>query len=98
MNKTIYIINSLNVASNKPVGSNDYKYGDIAPYLVWIDLNNLGEMLLNKIDVLIIDDDNKAQKRLKYDTDVVIMIREKPKSDEGYMPNNIKITGNSQNF
>ena len=98
MNKTIYIINSLNVASNKPVGSNDYKYGDIAPYLVWIDLNNLGEMLLNKIDVLITDDDNKAQKRLKYDTDVVIMIREKPKSDEGYMPNNIKITGNSQNF
>jgi len=98
MNKTIYIINSLNVASNKPVGTNDYKYGDIAPYLVWIDMNNLGELNLNRLDVLITDDDNREQKRLKYDTDVVIMIREKPKSDEGYMPNNIKITGNSQNF
>ena len=83
MNKTIYIINSLNVASNKPVGNNDFKYGDIAPYLVWIDLNNLGELNLNKIDVLITDDDNREQKKLKYDTDIVLMIREKPKSEEG---------------
>ena len=55
-------------------------------------------MLLNKIDVLITDDDNREQKKLKYDTDIVLMIREKPKSDEGYMPNNIRIKGNSQNF
>ena len=78
LNKTIYIVNSLNIASNTPSGGNNYKYGDLAPYLIWIDINNAQEMTMNKLNVLITDDDNNEQRKLKADTDVVVMIRQKP--------------------
>jgi len=92
MNKTIYVINSLNVSSSQGTGAGVRKYGDTAPYLLWVDLNNLGEMELNRIQILITDDDNKEQRIMVRNTDVVIMIRQKPKRDEGYVPNNIPVT------
>ena len=78
LNKTIYIVNSLNIASNTPSGGNNYKYGDLAPYLIWIDINNAQEMTMNKLNVLITDDDNNEQRKLRDDSDVVVMIRQKP--------------------
>jgi hypothetical protein len=92
MNKTIYVINSLNVSSSQGTGAGVRKYGDTAPYLLWVDLNNLGEMELNRIQILITDDDNKEQRIMVRNTDVVIMIRQKPKRDEGYIPNNIPVS------
>ena len=90
MNKTIYVVNSLN-ASNSLLEGQHKRYSDRATELLWIDLNNLSGQELNKLDILITNDDNKEQTRLYDATDLVIMIRAKPKSAEGYVPNNIPV-------
>jgi hypothetical protein len=92
MNKTIYIVNSLNLTNSIDFGSST-KYTDTAPVLLWVDLNNYGEINLNKLDVLITNDDNVEQKLLRGFTDMTFMIRKKPKDEEGYIPNNIPVRG-----
>jgi hypothetical protein len=92
MNKTIYIVNSLNLTNSIDFGSST-KFTDTAPVLLWIDLNNYGEINLNKLDVLITNDDNVEQKLLRGLTDMTFMIRKKPKDEEGYIPNNIPVRG-----
>lgn len=87
-NKTIYIINSLCVGKYQD-GENYRFYCDTSPQLLWIDLNNVGELNLNKIDVLVTDDENKPQTSLEGVTDLTLMFREKPSRDTGYYPNNI---------
>lgn len=90
MTKTIYIVNSLNVNNSVDYGS--YRsFTDKAPNLLWIDLNNYGEMNINELNILITNDDNVEQKLMRGLTDITLMIREKPKSDEGYLPNNIPV-------
>jgi len=90
MNKTIYVINSLNLNNSVNLGSIT-KYTDTAPHLLWIDLNNYGEMNINELSILITNDDNVEQKLMKGFTELTLMIREKPKEAEGYMPNNIPV-------
>ena len=92
MTKTIYIVNSLNVISNNSVDFGSFRtYNDKAPHLLWIDLNNYGEMNINELSVLITNDDNVEQKLMRGLTDITLMIRQKPKNEEGYMPNNIPV-------
>ena len=90
MNKCVYVINSLNINNTSDIGQSRL-YSDIAPTLLWIDLNNYGSIDLNKIDILITTDENMEQKLLKDSTDIVFMIRQKPKDAEGYIPNNIPV-------
>jgi len=94
MTKTIYIVNSLNVNNSVDFGS--YRsFTDKAPHLLWIDLNNYGEMNINELSVLITNDDNVEQKLMRGLTDITLMIREKPKEAEGYLPNNIPVVRHS---
>ena len=69
-------------------------YNYTHPNPLWIDLNNYGELNLNGIDVKITDDDNNEAKQLKGTTNLVIAFRQKPKRDEGYVPNNIPVVNN----
>ena len=83
--KTIYIVNTLCIDQIHDTASYRF-YCDKAPYPVWIDLNNLQEIQLNKIDVYITDDNNRPQKALVRDSEVVIMFRQK---EQGVLPNSI---------
>lgn len=78
-NKTIAVVNTLCVGHNQKstLGSKQL-YCDTAPFLNWIDLNNYNDMELQKVDVLITNDDNKEATSLVDRTDVVVMFREKP--------------------
>jgi len=89
-NKAIYIINSLCI--NSVQKENTYRiFCDTAPQLLWIDLNNYSEMNINKLDIVITDDENNEQKMLTGNTDLVLMFRAKPKSAEGYIPSSIPV-------
>ena len=83
--KTIYIVNTL-CASNVHDDSDYRYYCHTAPVPLWIDLNNLEEIQLNKIDVLVTQDNNTEQKNLNGESDIVIMFRSK---SEGTLPNAI---------
>ena len=83
--KTIYIVNTLCIDQIHDTASYRF-YCDKAPYPVWIDLNNLQEIQLNKIDVYITDDNNRPQKALIRDSEVVVMFRQK---EQGVLPNSI---------
>lgn len=87
-NKTIYVINSLCVGKYQD-GENYRFYCDTSPQLLWIDLNNIGELNLNRLEVLITNDENVPQQLLTDNTDITLMFREKPSRDTGYYPNNI---------
>ena len=90
-NKTIYVINSLCVG--KTQDGEDYRFFcDTSPYPLWIDLNNVGEMDINRLELLITDDKNIPQQLLIGDTDLTLQFRQKPSSQNGYVPTNIMTT------
>ncbi len=76
INKTIYVCDSLCIDSTHDTSSYRY-YCDKAPYPLWIDLNNLETIELNKIDVYISTDENTPQKALTGNTQLVIQFRDK---------------------
>jgi hypothetical protein len=76
INKTIYVCDSLCIDSTHDTSSFRY-YCDKAPYPLWIDLNNLETIELNKIDVYISTDENTPQKALTGNTQLVIQFRDK---------------------
>jgi len=89
-NKLIYVVNSLSV--NSVQTDAEYRiYSDTAPVLLWVDLNNFQEINTNRLDILITDDANREQKLLTGTTDVVLMFRQKPPTDAGYLPNQIPV-------
>ena len=88
-NKTIYVINSLCVGKFQD-GENYRFFCDTSPQLLWIDLNNVGEMNINRLEILITDDENIPQQLLMGNTDITLQFREKPSRDAGYYPNNIQ--------
>ena len=96
-NKLIYVVNSLSV--NSVQTDADYRiYSDTAPVLLWVDLNNFQEINTNRLDMLITDDSNRPQKLLTGTTDVVLMFRQKPPRDAGYLPNQIPVRTPSGNI
>ncbi len=96
-NKLIYVVNSLSV--NSVQTDAEYRiYSDTAPVLLWVDLNNFQEINTNRLDMLITDDANRPQKLLTGTTDVVLMFRQKPPSDAGYLPNQIPVRQPSGNL
>jgi hypothetical protein len=90
-NKTIYVINSLCVGKTQD-GENYRFFCDTSPYPLWIDLNNVGEMNINRLELLITDDKNTPQQLLMGDTDITLHFRQKPASESGYVPTNIATT------
>jgi hypothetical protein len=89
-NKTIYVCDTLCLSTADTTG---YRYYcDKAPYPLWIDLNNLETIELNRLDVLITNDKNTPQTTLTGETDLVIIFRSKT---EGTLPNSIAV--NSMN-
>ena len=76
INKTIYVCDSLCIDSTHDTSSFRY-YCDKAPYPLWIDLNNLETIELNKIDVYISTDENTPQKSLTGNTQLVLQFRDK---------------------
>ena len=87
MNKTIYIANSLCI--NDIQDDSKYRfYCDKSPFPIWIDLNNYEEIQLNKIDVLITQDNNTEQTALEGETQVVLQFRQK---ETGGLPNTIPV-------
>ncbi len=96
-NKLIYVVNSLSV--NSVTSDAEYRiYSDTAPVLLWVDLNNFQEINTNRLDILITDDANRPQKLLTGTTDVVLMFRQKPPRDAGYLPNQIPVRQPSGNL
>jgi len=76
VNKTIYIVDSLCIDHQHDDTSYRY-YCDKAPYPLWVDLNNLETIELNKIDILITTDSNTPQTALLGSTQLVIQFRDK---------------------
>jgi len=85
--KSIFIANTLCVHSTQDMGSYRF-FCDRAPYPMWIDLNNLEKIELNRLDVLITDDNNIEQNSLGGSTEIVIMFRQK---EQGGLPNTIPV-------
>ena len=78
-NKTFYVVDTLCVASG---GHEEERkegwYCHEPPEKLWIDLNNIGPLDLNRLEILITDDDNKEIGNLRYDTTLVLCFRQKP--------------------
>jgi len=91
-NKTIAVVNKADTATIPVSNYNSFTHS--ATFPLWIDLNNYGELNVNGIDVLVSDDKNKEAKFLKKDTSLVVAFRAKPKSEEGYIPDNIPVRVN----
>jgi hypothetical protein len=90
-NKTIYVCDTLCLDKEDSTG---YRYYcDKATFPLWIDLNNLETIELNRIDVLITNDKNTPQTSLTNNTDLVVIFRSKT---EGTLPNTIAV--NSMNM
>jgi hypothetical protein len=85
VSKTIYITNTLCVTKTQDEGTYRF-FCDRTTFPIWIDLNNLETIELNKIDVLVTTDDNIEQRNLKGTTELVIMFRQK---ETGILPNSI---------
>ena len=85
VSKTIYVANTLCITKTQDEGSYRF-FCDRTPFPIWIDLNNLETIELNKIDVLITTDDNIEQRNLKGTTELVVMFRQK---ETGILPNTI---------
>lgn len=85
--KTIYVVNSLCIDDVHDTAEYRY-YCHQAPYPLWVDLNNLESIQLNKFDVLIAQDDNTEQKNLVGESQIVIMFRQK---EQGTLPNSIPV-------
>ncbi len=86
ISKTIYVANTLCITTTQDQGSYRF-FCDRTPFPIWIDLNNLETIELNKLDVLITTDDNIEQRNLKGTTELVVMFRQK---EEGILPNSIR--------
>ena len=91
-NKTIAVVSKADTAVIPVSGYNSFTHS--AHFPLWIDLNNYGELNVNGIDVLVSDDKNKEAKFLRKDTSLVVAFRAKPKSEEGYIPDNIPVRVN----
>jgi hypothetical protein len=88
-NKSIMVLNNIEIQNTN---INSYKaYSFSQPFPLWIDLNNYGELNTQFIDVLITDDDNNEAKHLVGKHSLTLAFRQKPKTDEGYVPNNIPV-------
>lgn len=87
--KSIMVVNKLELTEKLNQSYSAYNYTHPTP--LWIDLNNYDAMDLNGLDVLITGDDNNEAKFLKGYTNLVVSFRAKPKSDEGYVPDNIPV-------
>jgi hypothetical protein len=85
VSKTIYVANTLCVTKTQDEGTYRF-FCDRSTFPIWIDLNNLETIELNKIDVLITNDENIEQKNLEKTTELVIMFRQK---ETGILPNSI---------
>ena len=85
ISKTIYVANTLCITSTQDEGSYRF-FCDRTPFPIWIDLNNLETIELNKLDVLVTTDDNIEQRNLKGTTEIVVMFRQK---QTGMLPNSI---------
>jgi len=85
VSKTIYVANTLCITSTQDQGSYRF-FCDRTPFPIWIDLNNLETIELNRLDVLITTDDNIEQRNLKGTTEIVVMFRQK---ETGILPNSI---------
>ena len=79
VNKTIYVVDTLCIDHVVPgdATSGTSLYCDKAPYPIWIDINNLETIELNKIDVLITKDDNTPHIDLSGDFQLVVQFRDK---------------------
>ncbi len=89
-NKTVYVFSALDI--NNILDINDERvYSHSSPQLLWIDLNNLEDLTLNKLDLHITNDENISQKLLQGSTNVVLMFRQKPAHGAGYIPTNIRV-------
>jgi len=90
-NKTIYNIPVFQDDQNQNVvdGLITNSYAFTPPNLIWVDLNNYQEIDLNKIDILITDDNNEEQESLSGKTDLTLIFRQKGAGDAGYLPINI---------
>ena len=81
--KTFYVVDTLCVAENHSGAAEEGWYCHEVPEKLFIDLNNAGPLDLNRLDILITDDDNKQLTNLRYDTSLVICFRQKP-NNQGY--------------
>lgn len=80
VNKTFAIVNTLCENSHQNTKDNGAGWYCVEPHeKTWIDLNNYGPIDLNRLEILITDDDNKeASDLLAYTTDLTICFRQKP--------------------
>ena len=85
--KTIYVLDGLCIDNYHDTTS--YRtFCDKAPYPLWIDLNNLETIELNKIDVFISTDENTPQLSLYGQTELVVQFRDK---ENGNLINSIPV-------
>ena len=79
-NKTFYVVDTLCVgtANSSHDAAQEGWYCHEVPEKLWIDLNNIGPLDLNRLDILITDDDNIEMENLRYDTTIVLCFRQKP--------------------
>ena len=80
-NKTFYVVDTLCVGTaNSSHGSGNQEgwYCHEVPEKLFIDLNNIGPLDLNRLDILVTDDDNIEMENLRYDTTLVLCFRQKP--------------------
>ena len=86
-NKTIYVVNTKNEdrqTDNDLITNRGDWYAYEPHEKLWIDLNNYSPMDLNRLDVLITNDNNvEAKDNLRYFTDLVVCIRQKP-NNQGF--------------
>jgi len=76
-NTTIAVVGTQNATSyDDPINGN-HIYHHYANEIQWIDLNNIGPLNFNKIDVRITYDDNTSASSLENRSDVVVMFRQK---------------------
>jgi len=95
-NKTIAVVSTLCVDGGARHLNDKLVYCDSAHLLNWIDLNNYNDIELQKIDVLITNDDNTESTSLIGRTDIVIIFRQNPQPLERIQP--IRRNPNTQVF
>tara|TARA_R100001509_G_scaffold164990_1_gene144570 strand:- start:3065 stop:5785 length:2721 start_codon:yes stop_codon:yes gene_type:complete len=78
-NKTFYVVDTLCVGTGgHEEEAREGWYCHEPREKLWIDLNNIGPLDLNRLDILISDDDNIEMQNLRYDTTIVLCFRQKP--------------------
>jgi hypothetical protein len=78
-NKTFYVVDTLCVGTGgHEEEAREGWYCHEPREKLWIDLNNIGPLDLNRLDLLITDDDNIEMSNLRYDTTIVLCFRQKP--------------------